>query len=343
MLHGGDIYNKNIICDFSVNLNPLPCPQAVTDALYASLKHADRYPDLYQRDFREAVAKAEGVSPSCVIGGNGASELLMSAVRLINPENALIITPAFEGYRHILSAVEGCRVSELCLSEADGFALDEAVLDMITPELSLIILNNPNNPVGRSIAPGLMDKLLERCIKTGTFVIADESFLHLSSAATSLIPYTGEYDRLYVISAYTKLFSLPGVRIGYCIAGERSIESLKKQLPEWNMSVMAQETGAAAAGLLSSGDYKEKTIAAVSNERDFLTNALKEKGIKVYPSDTCYIMIKCDRPLYSLMLEKGIMIRNLSSVAGLGRGYYRIAVKEHEANELFVKTLNNIT
>ena len=342
MIHGGDIYDKNIIYDFSVNLNPLGCPDRVKDALKASLENADRYPDYYQRRVREAIGKAEGVSPTKVIGGNGASELLMAVVRMISPKSALIISPGFNGYRHMLSAVPACRVIEYKLSEENDFALDEGLLEYITPELSAVIMANPNNPTGRCIHPGLTDRIYETCVKTGTALVSDESFIKLSSGGKSLADKTADYEDLYVISAYTKLFAIPGVRAGYLMAHERSIERLRGYLPEWNMSVPAQEAAVAAAEVLGSSSFLADTIKAVTNERDYLSNSLKSKGIKVYPSDTCYIMLQTDTELYEQLLSEGIMIRKLETVPGLKKGFYRIAVRRHEDNAFLIQTINSV-
>ena len=56
MIHGGEVYDKKIEYDFSVNLNPMPCPETVTKALKDAISHVDKYPDIDQREFRSAVA-----------------------------------------------------------------------------------------------------------------------------------------------------------------------------------------------------------------------------------------------------------------------------------------------
>ena len=76
MLHGGEIYDKKIEYDFSVNVNPNPCPSEIKRTLLDAAENVDKYPDMSQKAFREAVAKAEnhylkdefgfqGVFPQC--------------------------------------------------------------------------------------------------------------------------------------------------------------------------------------------------------------------------------------------------------------------------------------
>jgi threonine-phosphate decarboxylase len=44
-LHGGDVYRNKVRLDFSVNLNPLPMPSSVADAMRAALEEIQQYPD----------------------------------------------------------------------------------------------------------------------------------------------------------------------------------------------------------------------------------------------------------------------------------------------------------
>ena len=343
MLHGGDIYDKNNIeYDFSVNLNPLGCPSPVREAVLEAAVLSGRYPDYYQRAFKKAVAKAEGVEPSQVIGGNGASELLMSLVRMLKPKSAVIVTPGFSGYSHVLNSIKDCESREYALSEDKDFKLDSGILKVITDDLSLVMLGNPNNPTGRYIRPALAEKIFNKCLETGTYLIVDESFHYLTKGSKSMVPHIDEYKGLFVISSYTKLFSLPGARIGYCICAEENITGLKAFLPEWNMSIIAQRSGELCARLLRLTNYASETQREVSKERDFLSNELVKAGVRVFPSDTCFIMFYSKLPLYDLLLEKGILIRDLSTVPGLKKGYYRIAVKSHEENVVLVDMLKEL-
>ena len=77
MLHGGEIYNKKIEYDFSVSLNPMPCPDEVRRAIADAAKEISNYPDISQTAFRDAVSRAEN--------GNG-------AVARISPENIIVET-----------------------------------------------------------------------------------------------------------------------------------------------------------------------------------------------------------------------------------------------------------
>ena len=61
MKHGGDIYSETIEYDFSINLNPIDCSEIIDEIIEDSRTKLGNYPDLFQRTFREVVARVEGV------------------------------------------------------------------------------------------------------------------------------------------------------------------------------------------------------------------------------------------------------------------------------------------
>ncbi len=332
MIHGGEIYDKDIDYDFSVNLNPFPCPEAVKTALFGAVSFADKYPDIYARRFREKVALSENRLSSCsltyenIIGGNGASELIQAAIGLISPKKVLIPVPSFSGYRHGLLQLRDVEVTEHLLAESEDFELTESFAEKIDETTDLVILANPNNPTGRAIDDSVLEGIIKKCRQTGTWIIADECFLHLSDNAGSLSGYIPEMPRLFVISAYTKLFSIPGVRTGFCLASKENIIRMADFLPEWNLSVFAQHAGIACAEQLLSSSYEKESKELVRDLRNKLTVLLRDKGLKVYPSDSCFLLVKSDINLYDKLLEKRILIRDCSNFAGLEGGFYRISV-----------------
>lgn len=334
MKHGGEIHSQELINkiqqDFSVNINPYKCPESVYAALKESLDHIAEYPDGSQTAFREAVAESLGVTPDNIIGGNGASELFSCIVASIKPKKALLPAPSFYGYTHALLQEPGCNVTSHPLSEDENFRLTEDFLDAITPDIDIIFLANPNNPTGQAVDPELMTSIVKRANDLGTTLVVDECFLNLSSKGEAVKNLVNEYKNLFVVDAYTKLFSIPGVRVGYCVSCKENIDKLRTILPEWNMSVFAQNVGVACAKELMNSDFQRESVALIEKERASLIRLLAQiSNVKVYPSDTNFLLLKSDLNLHELFLKNGILIRDCSNFEVLVKGYYRIAVKSH--------------
>ncbi|MGN1063800.1 MAG: aminotransferase class I/II-fold pyridoxal phosphate-dependent enzyme, partial [Thermoguttaceae bacterium] len=220
--HGGAVA-PGVELDFSTNLNPVPRPKELDAAIRASLDGVGVYPDYRQTAAREAIARFEGVGPSQVFGGNGASELFTALANALNPRRSLVVEPSFIGLRRALEASSVRRVEPFYLREEDGFELTDALLAAITPGVELVSLADPNNPTGRNIDGALLDAILDRCERAGAALAIDESFLRLSKKRAGLAKRAANASNLYVVSSFTKSCVIPGLRVGYLVSNEENV------------------------------------------------------------------------------------------------------------------------
>ena len=326
MSHGGDLYDKSIRYDFSVNLNPLGTPLPVREAIEKSMEHIHEYPDMQQRKLRTALSASEGCGSGEVLGGSGASELFCGIAQMIRPEKALLIAPCFSGYRHALGMIRGCETGSIPETDMAGLP---AVIDA---SVDIVFIADPNNPTGRNIDKALLKEIADRCEETGTCLVVDECFLPLSGHSESLSSLAVQRKNLFVVKAFTKTLAIPGIRIGYVISSEKNIRELKRFLPEWNLSIPATEAGIACAEIARDTDFLERSYSLIKTEREYLEVELSRRGFEVVPSDANFILFRGSGDLYEKLLEKGILIRDCSDFEGLDKGWYRIAVKDHAAN-----------
>ena len=344
MIHGGYIYEQDIAMDFSVNLNPMPMPDPIRGAMEKSLSHVSHYPDPLQMQVRKTLSTLHGIAHDQVLGGNGASELIFGIVSMLRPKKALLLRPGFYGYEHALMAVD-CKIEDLYLREEKNFVLGDEILLCLRDDLDLLILTNPNNPTGKLIDPELLKKILHQCYNRSICVLLDECFYEMSSSEENIAKryqkLLFQYPNLYVIKAFTKLFQIPGIRAGYVLSQAKNLLCLRDYLPEWNMSVIAQETTVACATYLMQTDYLKLTRTLIREQRQFLQKGLGEMGIRVFDSDTSFLLVKSRRNLYRELLNHKILIRDCRNFKGLGEGYYRMAVKGKEENEQLLATLRS--
>ena len=338
-VHGGDVYRNEVRLDFSVNLNPLEMPVSVAEAVMAGLEEIHQYPDPQQQSLREGIASFEGLSPDHIVCGNGASELIMAAVHAVKPKKALVSAPCYAGYAVALKA-EDVVTEEYPLREENDFALDEGVLERISADTDIVFIADPNNPNGKLISPELKKEIAEKCAECGAVPVIDECFL----------PLTGEWeerkdlsDEALHLRAFTKTFAIPGIRLGYMISRDRELlKGIRKHLPEWNVSRIAERTGEAAAKVLAETDYIERSVSMIREERAYLAGELAGCGIRVYPGDANYLLIRSVPDLYDRLLAKGILIRRCANFSGLDETYFRIAVRRREDNETLIKAIGEI-
>ncbi len=338
-VHGGDIYRNRVTTDFSININPLGMPETVKEALHGAVEKCTCYPDISSSRLCGAVAQRLNVPEEYLLFGNGASELFMAVVHGVKPRKTVIVIPSFYGYEYAAKAQNG----EIIYYETrreDGFALRGDFLEVLTEEVDLLFLANPNNPTGKLMSREELRRVLIHCREKGICVVLDECFIEFCDEEYSALPEIEEFPNLILVRAFTKIFAVPGVRLGYLVCSHRLLlEKISRQLPEWNVSVLAQEAGCACA---MQSDFMEKTRAYIRKERQFLENGLIQAGMQVFPGEADFLLIYCGLPLYDRLLEKGILIRDCQNFRGLSKGFYRLAVKSREENEMLLNAIGEI-
>ena len=338
-LHGGDVYRNEVRLDFSVNLNPLPMPAEVTEAMRAGMEEIQQYPDPSQQKLRESIASLEQTETDSIVCGNGASELLMAAVHAVMPKKALITAPCYAGYAVALKAADA-EVTEYFLNEDKDYIPDEGILDLINYDTDMVFIADPNNPNGKLIDSALKRAIAQRCEECGSVLVIDECFYPLTGAGIS---GRGLNDNALHLRAFTKTFAIPGIRLGYVISRDREmLTAIRKHLPEWNVSRIAERTGEAAAALMEKTGYLEESVRMIDRERGYLAGQLEKLGIRVYGSDTNYILIRSVSDLYERLLERGVLIRRCANFSGLDETYFRIAVRKHEEKEELIKIIGEV-
>lgn len=339
MVHGGDIYRNQVELDFSVNINPFGVPEGVKKELMEAVETCDRYPDLKAEELTKAISNWLSIPESYLVCGNGASELFMAVLQTLRPQKVLIPIPSFYGYERA-ARMAGSELIFYELREQDGFAVTEELLGALTEEIGLLFLANPNNPVGNVLEPRLLLQIASACRDKRITLVLDECFIAFTKAAEkySFLSHIREYPNVILVQAFTKLFAIPGVRLGYMLCGDEKLaERVRAVLPEWNLSVFAQRAGAAAC---REREYVRESVEFVCHERVWLAAELEKQGIRVFPSGANYLFLKTDRPLAKELLEQGILIRDCSNFRGLGAGYYRIAVKRRAENEKILRAIS---
>ncbi len=335
-IHGGDIYRNRVNMDFSVNINPLGMPDGVKEALQRAAGRCQEYPDRMAEKLKKAVSSMLSVPKEYLLFGNGASELFMGIIHGLRPKKTCIPIPSFYGYEYAAEAASS-NIVFFPLKEEEDFMLNEDFFDVLTEDTDLLFLANPNNPTGKRMEKEYLKRLLKICKSREIFVVLDECFIEFSGSEFSMLSEIKEYDNLLLVRAFTKIYAIPGVRLGYLICSNAILlEKISRQLPEWNLSTFAQEAGAACA---CQSEFAVGTMEYVRKEREFLLGRLKGLGLRVYSGEANFILVYSDRPLYEELLQQGILIRDCANFRGLSKGYYRIAVKCRKDNEKLLKVI----
>lgn len=362
--HGGDWASYEIEygkapLDFSMNVNPLGMSERVKQAIAEAAQTAERYPDPACRKLRAAIAEAEGVAPEQVFCGAGAADIiyrLAKTVKPVQPQDGqkeqsnedprlLITAPTFSEYEEAFAS-EGWRVEQWLLTEEDDFRIGEDLpraIEMIDRKkdggADVLFLCEPNNPTGVATDRALLEEILRACRQAGTLLVVDECFNGFLDAPEehTMKGFLKEYDNLIILKAFTKLYGMASVRLGYCLCAKaETAEALAQAGPPWNVSGLAQEAGIAA---LQDERHVQEGRRIVREERQWIKEQLTGLGFAGICGDANYILFRGQEDLEEQMRAQGILIRSCDNYEGLGSGWFRVAVRTHGENLQLIAAL----
>jgi L-threonine-O-3-phosphate decarboxylase len=336
----------SLILDFSASISPLGPPPTALAAIKLHIDTLTSYPNPDYPELCQAIASHHNIAPDWVLPGNGAAELLTWAAWEFSKLNTTLLpTPAFGDYWRSLQTF-GTRIIDRSMMMPDGeignldFALRH--LPSTIPHSLGLIINNPHNPTGQiwrqeTILPYLNEFEL---------VVIDESFMDFlpPSEQQSLIPFIAQYPNLVVLRSLTKFYSLPGLRLGYCIAHPDRLRRWKSWRDPWPVNALA---AAAAIAVLADTEFQQLTWDWLAPARDRLFQGLSNiPGLHPYPGAANFILVRSDRSAIELqtkLLEQyQILIRDCISFPELGDRFFRVAVRTIDENDRLAAALQSV-
>ena len=346
LVHGGDWagYRAEFGCDaldFSANVSPLGLPAGVAAAITNALPTADRYPDPLCRELRAALAGAEGVPADWILCGNGAADLIFRLALAVRPRRALLPAPTFAEYEAALQTV-GCAVQRVFLREENEFAVTEEFIDAVTPETDIVFLCQPNNPTGQVTPPALVERLVRRCAECSAVLVVDECFLDFlpDRDAWTAKQLLRDAPQLVILKAFTKLYAMAGVRLGYALCGDAALlEKMRGAGQPWAVSSLAQAAGLAA---LQETAYADAVRALIAEQRPRMAAGLRALGLRVMDGQANYLLFRATPDLGEKLRRRGAVVRSCANYPGLDAAWYRTAVRTAEENTRLLQIMGEI-
>ena len=297
------------VLDFSANGNVLGPSPRVADVI--AKVDPSRYPDRGSRALRAMLARQHEVPDACVVPGNGSTELIWAIARafLAPGSDTLVVGPTYGEYE-AAAAVCGANVRSCpALLPQSGPDLQLIAGALCRPEPRVAWLCHPNNPTGTPFPLGALADMVHR--HPATLFVVDEAYLTLSVGVSSALQLIGG-GNVVVLRSLTKDAGLAGIRIGYAVAAERIADALRRAIPPWSVSSLAQ---AAALVAVADVDHLRDVKKAVAASREHLVRGLERLGYQPYPGVANFLLVPVGdaaRVAPGLLL-RGIAVRDCAS------------------------------
>lgn len=339
--HGSDLYKyqREIVADFSSNVWYKGMPEQLVRHLENQIQKIVHYPEPDAGSLSEKLAQLHGVNAETVLVTNGATEAFYLLAQLYVGFDSYIVYPSFAEYE------DACKTFNHKLHYIYNTTLD---IKKPTKSNSLLWLGNPNNPDGKITPRQDIEYLCGH--NPDTIFIVDEAYGELCDKFNSVINLVSEYRNLIVVHSLTKAFAIPGIRLGYMVGFEGTIEKIKSIKMPWSVNTIAIEAGNFILADFHRLLPDKKTMLYESKIlQQKLANIHDPAGghpLEVTPSECNYFLVRLKKGKAAnlkqyLIHQHGLLIRDASNFRGLHESHFRVAIQRPEYNTLLVKAIIN--
>ncbi|MEO0508779.1 MAG: threonine-phosphate decarboxylase [Verrucomicrobiota bacterium] len=315
------------IIDFSVNVSPLGLPPQIRVLWDRLIVENEQYPTPYGERVKTFYHSRFGLPEDCVLPGNGSIDLIYDAPRTLGIRRASIPQPSFHDYQRSCKAC-GAEIIHTTAGRLDG--------------CDAYFIGNPCNPAGGLTLAEELLSLADMNPSVSFFV--DEAFIQLvdEPGRYSLLQRDRLRDNIIVFHSLTKVYALPGLRVGACVSTPATIERLEAKRPPWMVSRLAEQV---AGALVHCSDYEAELRRMVRAERERIYQALKQSSAyEPVPGNANYLLTqwKATEDLDDLLrslLSQGLYVRDCRNFPTLEDNWFRIAIRRPEENDRLLEAL----
>ncbi|MGB9797048.1 MAG: histidinol-phosphate transaminase [bacterium] len=321
------------------NENPLgPSPLAI-EALRRSIEKINYYPDGNCAILREKLSQRLGFPPSSFIFGNGVDEIIhfIGLAFLEEGDEAITVDPSFVRYE--ASALLNKAVCVKVPLKEFQYDVD-AIIGAINEKTKVIFIANPNNPTGTFLPTQALEKLLEAA--EGKLVVLDEAYYEFvdDPAFPNSLSFLREGRDVIVLRTFSKVYGLAGLRIGYGVAKEETIQALEHTREPFNVNYLAQ---IAAAAALDDEEHLRRTRETIWEGKNNLYERFKEMGLFYIPTQANFIFLdvgRDSREVFQALLREGVIVRT-GDIFGYPT-FLRVSIGTREQNERLVEAMRKV-
>ena len=200
-----------------------PIPQSYYTKFIRSLTHEDfaYYPNT--KNFKERICEFYNVKTENLFLSDGSDIGIKSIFETFTTcGNIVTSEPSFPMYQ-VYSSLYNCQYKGIHYDvDTLEFSIDK-MLEFVDDDTNLIVLANPNSPIGDYKTIDEIKPLLD----TGIPTLIDEAYIEFSENE-SFIKYIDDYPNLIVTRTFSKGFGAAGCRVGMTFAHKDTIEPISK-------------------------------------------------------------------------------------------------------------------
>lgn len=353
--HGGNINDvarqlncrPSEIIDMSSNINPLGPPPGLLQYLKDNLGVISRLPEVDAGETVKRFGSFLNMDSNRLLAGNGTTQFIYALPGILDTRKALIIGPTYADYRDACR-LQGIPYAHFMADESNEFIPGVDNIEQHLGAVDTVFICNPNNPTGALIPS---DSLRELCRShPGKNFIIDESYLDFVPDAEDQTMVNSGLANVVVLLSISKIFKIPGLRIGFIDAAEDRIRNFKQYLLPWSVNSLAQ------LAIKYICDHRALIRSFISETRAYIIDQRQQfrqavchaDRFRLFNSQTPFVLIKLSNGLsaqqvWQDLIREKILIRRCANIKGLSDRYVRISLKTKDKNKLLASRLIDLS
>lgn len=222
----------------------------------------------------------------------GVSEGLDIVIRAVtNPgDEVLVIDPSYVSYAPCVTMAGGTPVPVPC-TEKNRFRLSADVLmEHITPQSKVLVLNFPNNPTGGVMRREDLEAIADVAIDHDLLILSDEVYAELTYEGhhTATASIEGLWDRTITLSGFSKAFAMTGWRLGY-ICAPHDITAAALKIHQYVMlSAPTMSQYAALEALKNGEEAMREMVREYHLRRNLFVDGLNRIGLSCHTPEGAF-------------------------------------------------------
>ena len=334
------IFDQNERKDYlrlDLNENPGGLPEEFVRSVLSDVtpQFVAQYPETLA--FTKLLAGYIGTDISHICLTNGSAEGIRYIIQAFTSPGGRIVgvVPSYFMFQ-IYSEMYGREFVKVPYNDDLSMDVDN-IIAQLTPNTQLLILLNPNNPMGNTYTEDEFEKLLAAADRYSINVLVDEAYHYFYPK--TFIKYALEREHVFITRTFSKLFSMAGCRLGYVVGWPEGVKLVQKMCTPHNTNAFAMKF---AGAMIESPDVIEGLIRDFNEGRRYLLGFLDKHGYrhKGEAGNFLFIEPKTDAKTIvdRMKAEKGILIKVYENVGEFGN-CLRVTIGARKYMEMFTEAL----
>lgn len=298
-------------------------------------RFVSEYPETLE--FTEVLAKYLGTDINHICLVNGSSEGIRYIIEAFtSPKGKILgVTPTYAMFE-VYSKMYDREFIPVEYTEDLKMPINR-ILTKMTEDVQLLILVNPNNPMGNTYINEEFELIIKTAKENQITVLVDEAYHYFYP--NSFLNYALNNEHIFITRTFSKLFSLAGVRLGYVVGWPEGIKMIQKLCTPHNVNAFGQLF---AQSIIETPGMIDELIKKHKEGREYLQKELTKHGYE-YEGDTGnFIFIKpktdAERIVQKMKDEKRILIKSYNGIGKFGT-CLRVTTAEKEFMKQFLNAL----